>query len=180
MTSKQQKIIRNKLGLLNLAEELGNVSRACKVMGYSRDTFYRYKSASEEGGLEALLETSRIGKPNHRNRTAPEVEERVVSMATELPAYGQTRVSNELRKHGITISPYGVRCVWIRHYLETKKKRLTALEKQVAETGLVLTEAQVAALETDWAAFFVVVIAFSRCAAAVPRSSDWAFESATC
>ena len=55
----QEKIIRNKVGLLNLAEELGNVSKACQLMGLSRDTFYRYKNAVEEGGLDALLDKSR-------------------------------------------------------------------------------------------------------------------------
>ena len=149
MKSKHEKVVRNKLGLLRLAEELGNVSRACKVMGYSRDTFYRYKQAVEEGGVEALLEESRRGKANIRNRTAPEIEEAIVQMATELPAYGQERVSNELRRRGHTISPTGVRSVWLRHNLETRKKRLTALEKKVAEEGIVLTEAQVAALETQ-------------------------------
>ena len=147
MTSTQQKVIRNKVGLLRLAEELGNVSRACQVMGYSRDTFYRYKQAAEEGGFEALVEQSRKGRPNLRNRTAPEIEEAIVAMATDEPALGQVRVSNELRKKGIVISPAGVRCVWQRHGLETMKKRLVALEKKVAEDGLVLTEAQVAALE---------------------------------
>jgi len=147
MTSTQQKVIRNKVGLLRLAEELGNVSRACHVMGYSRDTFYRYRQAVEEGGIEALVEQSRAGCPNVSNRTAPEVEEAIVAMATDQPALGQVRVSNELRKKGLHISPSGVRCVWQRHGLETKKKRLFALERKVAEEGMVLTEAQVAALE---------------------------------
>jgi transposase InsO family protein len=118
-------------------------------MGYSRDTFYRYKAAAEEGGVEALLESSRQGKPNFRNRVAQEVEDAIVALATELPAYGQTRVANELRKKGLVISPTGVRSVWQRHNLETKKKRLAALEKKVAEEGVILTEAQVAALETQ-------------------------------
>jgi transposase InsO family protein len=147
MTSTQQKVIRNKVGLLRLAEELGNVSRACQVMGYSRDTFYRYKQAAEEGGFNALVEQSRKGRPNLRNRTAPEIEETIVALATDEPALGQVRVSNELRKKGMQISAAGVRCVWQRHGLETMKKRLFALEKKVAEEGLVLTEAQVAALE---------------------------------
>ncbi len=105
--STQQKIIKNKVGLLNLAEELGNVSRACKVMGYSRDTFYRYKQAVEEGGVEALIEKSRR-KPNLRNRTAPEIEQAIVALAVEEPAFGQVRVANELRKRGMPISPAGV------------------------------------------------------------------------
>ena len=144
--STVQKIIKNKVGLLNLAEELGNVSRACKVMGYSRDTFYRYKQAVEEGGVEALIEKSRR-KPNLRNRTAPEVEEAIVALAIEEPALGQVRVSNELRKRGLHISPAGVRGVWMRHGLQTFKHRLAALEKKVAEDGIVLTESQVQALE---------------------------------
>ena len=148
MNNQQQKIIKSKLGLLQLAEELGNVSRACKLMGYSRDTFYRYKAAAEEGGVDALLEKSRRGRPNLRNRTAPEVEEAVVKLALDEPAWGQTRVSNELRRVGMSISHSGVRSVWQRHNLETKKKRLAALEKHIAETGVVLTESQIAALET--------------------------------
>jgi transposase InsO family protein len=139
-------VIKHKVGLLRLAEELGNVSHACKLMGYSRDTFYRYKQAVDEGGVEALLEKSRR-KPNLRNRTAPEIEEAIVALAIEQPALGQVRVSNELRKRGQVISPAGVRGVWQRHGLQTFKHRLAALEKRVAEEGLILTETQLAALE---------------------------------
>ena len=139
-------VIKHKVGLLRLAQELGNVSPACKVMGYSRDTFYRYQQAVEEGGVEALIEKSRR-KPNLRNRTAPEIEEAIVGLAFEQPTFGQLRVSNELRKQGHQISPAGVRGVWLRHGLQTFKHRLAALERKVAEDGVVLTEAQVAALE---------------------------------
>jgi transposase InsO family protein len=141
-----EKIIKNKLGLLNLAEELGNVSRACKVMGFSRDTFYRYKSAMEEGGIESLIDQNRR-KPNLKNRVDDNTEFEVVSIATDNPAFGQVRVSNELRKKGIFISPGGVRSVWLRHNLQTFKKRLSALEKKVADEGVILTERQIAALE---------------------------------
>ena len=122
--STEQKVIKHKIGLLRLAEELGNVSRACKVMGYSRDTFYRYKQAAEEGGFEALVEASRR-KPNLRNRIAPEIEEAVVTLALEEPALGQLRVSNELHKRGHHISPAGVRCVWLRHVGLTRFRRHT-------------------------------------------------------
>ena len=107
-THRHRTVIKHKVGLLRLAQELGNVSQACKVMGYSRDTFYRYQQAVEEGGVEALFEKSRR-KPNLRNRTAPEIEEAIGGLALEQPAFGQVRVSNELRKQGHHISPAGVR-----------------------------------------------------------------------
>lgn len=142
----EQKIIKNKIGLLTLAEELGNVSKACKVMGFSRDTFYRYQELVAEGGIENLIEKTRR-KPNFKNRIDEKTEEAVVSFAIEQPAFGQVRASNELRKRGVFISPAGVRCVWIRHQLEHFRKRLMALEKKTSEEGLILTEAQVVALE---------------------------------
>ena len=146
MLETNQTIIKHKLGLLNLAEELGNVSKACKVMGLSRDTFYRYKAAVDEGGVEALFDKTRR-KPNPKNRVDEAIETAVVAYAVEQPAHGQVRVSNELRKRGTFVSPSGVRSIWLRHGLYNFKLRLNALEAQVAETGAVLTEAQVAALE---------------------------------
>ncbi len=88
----ESKLIKSKLGLLQLAEQLGNVSTACKYLGYSRDTFYRYKELFEEGGETALKELSRK-KPNIKNRTPLEIEEQVVNFAIEYPAFGQSRVS---------------------------------------------------------------------------------------
>ena len=114
MLDTTDKVIKHKVGLLNLAEELGNVPKARQIMGLSRDTFYRYKSAVEQGGVEALIEANRR-KPNPKNRINPVIEEAVVAYAVEQPAHGQVRTSNELRKRGVLVSPSGVRCVWMRH-----------------------------------------------------------------
>lgn len=146
MLNTNEKIIKHKVGLLNLAEELGNVSKACKVMGLSRDTFYRYKSAVDEGGVEALFEQSR-SKPNPKNRVDEKVEAAVIQHALDFPAHGQQRTSNELRKQGVFVSGSGVRSIWLRHQLANFRDRLKALEDKVAEDGLILTEAQVVALE---------------------------------
>jgi len=100
----------------------------------------------DEGGVDGLLDKDRRG-PNLKNRTDERTEAAVLAYALEQPAHGQVRSSNELRKRGFFISPSGVRGVWLRHGLAKFRDRLKALEAKMATAGLVLTEAQVQALE---------------------------------
>jgi len=144
--SAELKVARNKMKLLDLAEYLKNVSEACRVSGVSRQHFYDIKQAFAEGGIDALRDQSRR-KPILKNRVSPEVEEAVVRMADDFPAYGQLRVANELKKHGVVVSSGGVRSIWLRHNLETFDKRLKRLEEKSAQAGIVFTEAQLIALE---------------------------------
>jgi transposase InsO family protein len=144
--SIEQKVIKPKLGLLELAKQLGSVSQACKVMGYSRDSFYRFRELYETGGEAALMDISKK-KPIVKNRVPEHVEKAVVELAIENPALGQLRASQELQKRGIMISSSGVRSVWMRNDLHDLKRRLKALEAKSAREGILLTEEQLAALE---------------------------------
>ena len=146
MTTTSQSTKR-KLSLLQLAEELGNVSKACKIMGYHRDTFYEVQKAFKVGGVAALVEERRGPRNPHPNRVPEAVEKRILDLCLEKPTYGSQRIANELRLQGVDVSPSGVRGVWLRHDLETRYKRLLRLEAEAREQTHVLTEEQIRLLE---------------------------------
>jgi len=126
--TQQQYIIRRKLNIVDLSSQLGNISEACRKLGVSRRHYYDIKSALEEEGVEGLLEKAR-NKPRIGNRVALEIEHRLLDYSMEFPTQGQVRVSNELKKEGIILSPGGVRSIWLWHGLEVRKLRLKRLEK---------------------------------------------------
>lgn len=147
MTALTQSIKR-KLSLLQLAEELGNVAKACRIMGFHRDTFYEVRRAFQVGGVAALVESRRGPRAPHPNRVDPEIEARVLDYCLNRPTQGAQRVSNELRLAGVEVSPSGVRGVWLRHDLETRYKRLMRLECASREnTTFVLSDEHIRLLE---------------------------------
>ena len=146
MTAMSQSI-RRKLSLLDLAHELQNVSKACRIMGYHRDTFYEIRRAYQVGGVAALVEQRRGPRNPHPNRVSAEVETAILDYALAWPTHGPQRVANELRLKGVEVSSSGVRGVWLRHDLETRMKRLLRLEKTAQDTTYVLSTEQIALLE---------------------------------
>ena len=142
----EQKIIRVKVGLLELAKQLGNVSQACMMMGYSRDSFYRFKELYDAGGELALQELTRR-KPILKNRIPPDAEAILVRLSLEQPAFGQVRVANELRKRGLRLALRRPFRLAAPRPADHEAPAEGARGQDGLRRGLILTEAQVAALE---------------------------------
>ena len=146
MYHSNQKIIRNKVGLLNLAEELGNVSKACKVMGLSRDTFYRYKSAVDEGGVSVLIEKSRR-QPNLKNKADEALNKLCLTLPLSFLLMANYKPVTSYARKVFLFLQVGVRCIWLRNNLGSTRLRLKELERRSANENFILTDSQVAALE---------------------------------
>lgn len=144
--NQSQYIINRKLNILELSETLGSISAACRNLGVSRQHYYDIKQAIQEDGLEGLLEKSRKS-PRIGNRISPDIEKSILDYSLLFPTHGQVRISNELARQGVEVSPGGIRCVWLRHGLERKKMRLKRLEEWSMEHTGIMTESQVHALE---------------------------------
>lgn len=146
MTTKT-KVARRKLSLLELAADLGNVSKACRIMGYSRQQFYEIRRNFQTYGADGLLDKIAGAKPPHPNRVLAEVEQAILAHALEHPCHGALRVANELALRSIQVSSTGVRGVWSRHGLLSRHDRLLRLEQATAERPIQLSDEQVEALE---------------------------------
>ena len=143
----EKKVARRKLSLLELAADLGNVSKACRVMGYSRQQFYEIRRNFQTYGAEGLIDRLPGARGPHPNRVAAEVEQAILDHALAHPCHDPMRAAQELVLRGIQVSSGGVRGVWQRHALLTKHDRLLRLEKATAERKLTLSDDQVRLLE---------------------------------
>lgn len=141
------KVARRKLSLLDLAHELGNVSKACKIMGYSRQQFYEIRRNFQTYGADGLIDRLPGAKGPHPNRVSPEVEKAVLDFCLKEPTKGCLAVAQHLNLEGVTVSSGGVRGVWSRHKLLTKHERLLRLEEHVRKRRIKLTDAQIRLLE---------------------------------
>ncbi len=147
MTTTTDKVARRKLSLLELATDLDNVSKACKLMGYSRQQFYEIRRNFQTYGAQGLIDRLPGPRGPHPNRVAPEIEKAILDHALAHPCHGATRVEQELRLKGVQVSSGGVRGVWQRNGLLTKHERLLRLEKSTAERKVELTDEQIRLLE---------------------------------
>lgn len=146
-TVQAEKIARRKLSLLQLSQELGNVSKACRVMGYSRQQFYEIRRNFQLYGAEGLLDRLPGAKGPHPNRVEEAVERAILEHSLAHPTHGAQRVADELRLRGVLVSSGGVRGVWGRHQLSTKHERLLKLETTARERSLELSPEQIRLLE---------------------------------
>jgi len=142
-----KKVARRKLTLLELAKELGNVSKACKIAGYSRQQFYEIRRNFQTFGSEGLLDRLPGPRGPHPNRVDETVEKAILDYCLTHPTHGPLRVAQHLTLEGVRVSSGGVRGVWSRHGLLTRHERLMRLEVTVRGQSLKLTDEQVRLLE---------------------------------
>jgi transposase InsO family protein len=146
-TTIAQKVARRKLSLLELADELDNVSKACKIMGYSREQFYEIRRNYQAFGAEGLLDKARGAKSPHPNRVPEELEKAILDYCLEFPTQGCLKVSQQLILRGTHAGVGAIRGVWQRHNLLSKHQRLLRLERHYKDNNIELTENHIALLE---------------------------------
>jgi hypothetical protein len=141
----QEMLLKHKLSLLQLAEQLQNIRTACKMMGVSRQRYYDIKQRFEQAGVSGLHDKTRQ-LPRMPNQTPIGVEERIVEYSLKHPTYGKDRLPLQLRFEGIITSASTVERVWKRYHLENRFKRLLKLEELHRKQGMVLSDEQIQAL----------------------------------
>jgi len=144
--STTEKLIKARMGMLALAEQLNNVSAACRRAGISRSHYYEIKEAFEKFGAEGLAPQTKR-KPRMPNQTPPELEAQILEMTERYPTYSYLRISDQLKLVGIGVSPSTVRAVWQRVGLTLRIHRLLWLEQKTAAQGGILTERQIRLLQ---------------------------------
>jgi len=137
--STRDQLIKARLGMLALADELKNIAKACRLAGVSRAHFYEIKQAYETFGREGLAPRVRR-RPRMPNQTPPELERQILAMTEQYPTYSYLRLADQLKLVGVGVSAAAVRYVWQRHGLATRFARLLWLERRSAEGGVILTE----------------------------------------
>ena len=142
-TVQAEKKGRRKLSLLQLAQELGNVSKACRIVGHRRQHLYEIRRNFQVRGAEGLLDRLPGAKGPHPNRVAPSIEKAILAHALKHPTHGAQRVADDLMLRGLQVSSGGVRRVWIRNGLKTRHERLFRLEETVHKHKIKLTEEQI-------------------------------------
>lgn len=140
------KIAKSRLSLLQLASEIRNISEACRHRGVSRSQFYEYKRAFQEYGFEGLKDMPPIPK-SCPHETPEEIKVKIINLSIEHPAWGQLRVSDQLRLEGVSVSPSTVRNLWLKEGLETRYKRILRLEEERHGQDIELTAEQIRLLE---------------------------------
>ena len=142
-----QKAARRKLSLLELASELDNVSKACRIMGYSREQFYEIRRNFQTFGADGLVDKIKGAKSPHPNRVSEEIEKAVLDYSLEFPTQGPLRVSQQLILRGVHVGVGTIRGIWQRHDIITKHQRLLRLEKHYKDNNIPLTEQHIILLE---------------------------------
>ena len=141
-----QKLAHKRLTLLQLAEKLGNISKACRMHKISRSQFYEYKRSFQEHGLSGLIDKPPI-PATHPNALPKKTKQRIIDLSLEYPAFGQQRIADQLALEGLLVCPTTVRNVWIKEGIQTKYKRLLRLEEKAMAKGFKLTGQQIRLLE---------------------------------
>ncbi|WP_126427045.1 IS481 family transposase [Brevibacillus marinus] len=142
----EDKVAYQRLSVLELAEALGNVSKACRERGMSRTQFYEYKRRFQTHGFEGLKDLPPIHK-SHPQTTPPEVVDKLLEMSLNNPTWGCARLSDMLKLQGTYVSPPTIQNILNKHGMGSRYERLLKLEEKVLQTPVELTAEQAILIE---------------------------------